>query len=142
MSLNAHRRRGSELVEFAIVSFLLLSVVFAVFEFARMALVYNTVANAARVAVRYASVNGATQGSPATVASVCNVVTSYTAGLNTSAFSCGGSTGSYIAVAWPDGNNQPGSRVQVTVVYHYDPFFKALPLKVNLGSTTEAYIMY
>ena len=39
---NAHRRRGSELVEFALVSFLLFSVIFAVFEFGRMVLVYNT----------------------------------------------------------------------------------------------------
>jgi Flp pilus assembly protein TadG len=139
---NPHRRRGSELVEFALVSFLLLTVIFALFEFARMALVYNSIANAARVAVRFATVNGADQSTPATQASICGVVTSYTTGLNNSAFTCGGSSGSYIAVTWPDGDNQPGSRVQVTVGYLYDPFFSTLPLNVNLGSTAEGYIMY
>ena len=70
------------------------------------------------------------------------MVSGFTAGLNTSALTCGGTSGSYIDVSWPDGNTYPGSRVQVTVVYVYDPFFSILPLQVNLGSTSEGYIMY
>ena len=139
---NAHRRRGSELVEFALVSFLLFSVIFAVFEFGRMVLVYNSIANAACVGVRFAEVHGSQRTPPATQGDICAVVTSFTAGLNTAALTCGGIAGSRIAVSWPDGNTKPGSRVQVTVVYRYDPFFSILPLKVNLGSTTEGYIMY
>jgi Flp pilus assembly protein TadG len=134
--------RGSELVEFAISAFLLFLVIFATFEFARMALVYSSIANAAREGVRYATSNGAYKSSPASQSDVCNIITQYTSGLNKSALICGGSSGSRISVTWPDGNTQPGSRVQVTVVYKYDPFFSILPLGVNLGTTTQGYINY
>ena len=73
---NAHRRRGSELVEFALVSFLLFSVIFAVFEFGRMVLVYNSIANAARVGVRFAEVHGSQRTPPTTLGDICGVVTS------------------------------------------------------------------
>lgn len=138
-----NRRRGSELVEFSLVSFLLFLVIFAAIEFSRMLLVYTNIANAARVAVRYATLYGSDRTTPATATDICGVVTNYArAGLmNTAALTCGGTSGSRIAVSWPDGNKDPGSRVQVTVVYHYDPFF-VLPLGVNLGSTTWGYIMY
>ncbi len=53
-------RRGSSLVEFALVSFQLLLVIFAAFEFGRMILVYTTVASATRIGVRYAIVHGNT----------------------------------------------------------------------------------
>jgi Flp pilus assembly protein TadG len=143
----ARRQRGSELFEFTLVSFQLFLVVFAGIEFCRMVLVYTSIASAARAGVRYASVNGADDianaaNTPATAANICAAVTSFTTGLNTSAFTCGGGSGSYIDVTWPDGNSYPGSRVQVTVVYVYDPFFSILPLQVNLGSTSIGYIMY
>lgn len=134
--------RGSELIEFALSAFLLLLVIFATFEFARMALVYSSIANAAREGVRYATSNGAFKSSPASVTDVCHVVTQYASGLDNSALACGGTSGSRIAVTWPDGNTQPGSRVQVTVVYKYDPFFSILPLGVKLGTTTQGYINY
>jgi hypothetical protein len=51
-------RRGSTLTEFAIVALELFVVMFAVIEFGRMALVYNNVANAARVGLRYAITHG------------------------------------------------------------------------------------
>jgi Flp pilus assembly protein TadG len=141
---NAHRRRGSELVEFALVSFQLFLLIFAVVEFGRMALVYSSVANAARVAVRYAAVHGNDRSPVATYTDVCGVVTSYTSALKTAALTCSatsGGSGSRIEVTWPDGDKKPGSRVVVTVVYNYDPF-TVLPLGVNLGTTTEGMIMY
>ncbi len=116
---NTHRRRGSALVEFAIVSFQLFLVVFAAIEFSRMVLVYTNIANAARVAVRSGTVHGHDRSTPATASEVCGVVTNYASGglLNTAALTCGGTSGSRIAVSWPDGDKKPGSRVQVTVVY-------------------------
>ena len=146
-SAAARRSLGSGLVEFAVVAFLLVMVIFAVFEFSRMLLVYTSVAHAARVAVHYATVNGAAKGTPATASSVCGVVTTYVTAVNTSAFTCNnGITGSYITVAWTavgySGVQQPGSLVQVTVVYKYDPFFSYLPLKVSLGSTAQGYVSY
>lgn len=143
----AQGTRGSELVEFALISFLLVLVVFAALDFCRMVVVSTSIANAARVALRYATLHGAdgianAGNTPSSAANICAVVTNYTAALNTGALTCGGSSGSRIAVSWPDGASVPGSRVQVTVVYVYDPFFSVLPLKVHLGTTTEGYIMY
>ena len=142
----ARRRRGGGLVEFTLVAFLLFVTVLAVFDFSRMLLVYSSVAHAARVAVHYATVNGAFKGTPATQSSVCGVVTSYATAVNKNAFTCGGSTGSYIAVSWTASGSyaahQPGSLVQVTVVYQYDPFFSYLPLNVKLGSTAQGYISF
>src|SRR2546427_9884053 len=79
-------RRGSSLVEFALVSFQLLLVIFAAFEFGRMIVVYTTVANAARIGVRYAIVHGSTStatgvngpsGPAANPQNVVNIVNSY-----------------------------------------------------------------
>lgn len=143
---SSHPRRGSGLLEFAVVAFTLFLVVFAAIEFCRMALVYSSIASAARVAVRFATVTGndglGNGNTTASVSDICGVVTRYTAGLNTAALTCGGTSGSRIQVSYPDGSTTPGSRVQVTVVYTYDPFFTVLPLAVNLGTTTEGYIMY
>ena len=51
-------RRGSTIVEFALVTLLLMVVLFAGIEFDRMILVYTTVADCAKVGVRYAIVHG------------------------------------------------------------------------------------
>ena len=59
MIRNRHsRQRGSTIVEFALVVFLLLLLTFAGIEFDRMVLVYTTVAHATRTGVRYAIVHG------------------------------------------------------------------------------------
>jgi hypothetical protein len=51
-------KRGATLIEFALVAFLLMMVIFAGFEFNRMILVYTTLASASRAGVRYAIVHG------------------------------------------------------------------------------------
>src|ERR1700692_544479 len=55
---NLSSRRGSSIVELAVVAFVLLLVVFGVFEFCRIALVYANLANASRVAARFAITHG------------------------------------------------------------------------------------
>ncbi len=116
-------------------------VMFAVVEFGRMVLVSTTVANAARTGIRYAIVHGGTRtgtgadgpSGPGSVAEIQTNVRRY-AGvglLDTSRL--------VMDITYPDGNNNPGSRVQVTVRYPYNPF-TVLPLRVNLGSTTQGVI--
>jgi Flp pilus assembly protein TadG len=143
--------RGTQLFEFALVSLQLFVVIFGLLEIGRFVLVYTDVANAARVGARYASVHGCgvcdstnnASNTPATAAQVCSVVQSYAnATINTALLVCGATTGGRIAVSWPDGAEQAGYRVQVTVVYPYNPMFGLIPLNVNLGSTTEEYIMF
>ena len=138
----SRKKRGSSLVEFALVSFVLMVAVFAVFEFSRMIIVYTNVANAARIGVRYAIVHGGTRtgtgvdgpSGPGSTTNVVNVVKNYADLLNKSQLS--------VTVAYPDGFNTPGFRVRVTVSYNYDPFSTMLPLRVNLGSKTEGIIAF
>jgi Flp pilus assembly protein TadG len=135
--------RGQSLVEFALVALQVCIALFAIVEFGRMVLVSTTVAHAARTAVRYAIVHGATRtGSGVDGPSGPGSTTQIEANVHRYA-----STGLMItsrlvlAVTYPDGNNNPGSRVRVRVVYPYDPF-TLLPLNFNLGTTSEGIICF
>jgi Flp pilus assembly protein TadG len=149
MKSNLTSRRGSSIVEFAIVAFVLLMVVFGVFEFCRMALVYANLANASRVAVRYAITHGvdrtnacnasagcgSTDGT-ATSSDICGtsgVLTSFAKGpLDTSKLSC-----TYSGLG-----GGVGTTVRVNVSYAYDPWFNIVPYKVTLSSTSQGVITY
>jgi Flp pilus assembly protein TadG len=131
------------LVEFSLVAIQLFVVLFAIVEFSRMVLVTTAVANSARTAVRYAIVHGGTRtgtgadgpsGPGATTEIEANV--RYFAGtglLDVSRL--------VMAVTYPDGNNDVGSRVAVTVSYPYDPL-TFLPVHVNLGTTSQGVICF
>ena len=136
------RRRGSTIVEFALVIFLLMLLTFAGIEFDRMVLVYTTVAHATRTGVRYAIVHGSDRtgtGDPASgpgnTTAVETIIKNFASGglLNTSSLN--------ISVSYPSNNNKPGSKVIVTVTYPYDPF-TLLPLSVNLRSSTQGIIVF
>lgn len=142
----ARGRTGQALVELALVCFLLVFMLFAAFEISRMLLVYNSLANAARVGVRYASVHGSTNtgsgidapSGPGNTVNVENVVRNYA---RTSLLDV---TRLNITVSYPTGGasaNAPGSRVRVRVLYVYDPFI-VIPLGVRLGSLTEGIIVF
>ncbi len=134
------------MLEFTFVAFLSVFTLLAVFELCRMLLVYNSLANAARVGVRYASVHGSTNtgtgvngpSGPGSVTEVENVVINYlrTSLVDTSAVS--------IRVEYPFGGaaaNAPGSPVEVVVNYTYDPFM-LLPLNVPLATLTRGIIVF
>ncbi len=110
-----------------------------------MALVYTTVANAARAGARYAIVHGATRtgtgvdgpsGPAQNPPEVLTVVRNFaSAGLL--------STGSLIiTVSYPGASNAPGQPVSVTVVYPYDPLTSYFPLRVRLGSMSQGVIAF
>jgi Flp pilus assembly protein TadG len=133
-------------VEFSLVGFMLSIMVLAVFEMGRMVLVYTTIANAARAGARYAIVHGSSRvaGAGSTNASgpsnnpaqVLTVVTDFAgAGMLTT-------SRLVITVAYPGSSNAPGQLVNVTVKYPYDPLTTWLPLRVNLGSTTQGVIAF
>jgi hypothetical protein len=146
---NDSLRRGSSMVEFAFVTFLLVMMMCCLFEFSRMALVYTDLANASRVAVRYAITHGvdrtgacssgagcgATDGA-ATASSICSssgVLTGIATGpLNTGNLVC-----TYSGLG-----GAVGTIVRVNVSYAYDPWFNLAPFKVTLSSTSEGVITY
>src|SRR5262249_22208174 len=121
----------------------------------RMALVYSAITNSARAGVRYATVHGSDRtqsggNGPSTSGShtyVDQVVKNFaSAGIaNTTLLPsvgapCGKTTG--VCVDYLDGNNNPGSRVKVVVVYPYDPFVSVLPLRVKLRGVAEGVITF
>lgn len=113
---------------------MLVILMLGVFELCRMVLVYTTVANAARIGMRFAEVHGADNS--ATSTDVQNVVKSYltAAPMNTS------SSNLFITVSGVGG--AIGTTVTVTVDYQYDPFMTYFPLSVYLGSTSQGVITY
>ena len=133
-------QRGSAIVEFSFVAVLLMLVVFAGIEFDRMVLVYTAVAHSARAGVRYAIVHGSDRTGAGDAASgpldqsavIAKVQQFATGFLNTAVLN--------VVVQYP-GNNKPGSVVKVTVTYPYDPIV-ALPLKVNITSSTQGIIVF
>ena len=138
------KERGSVMVEFALVLVLLMLVLFSVFEFCRMVLVVNSIANAARAGSRYAVTHGSDRtgggstgpsGPGANPANVVKVVQNFagTAPINQANLT--------VTVSYPDASNKAGSRVDVKVVYVYDPF-TVLPVHVSLGSFSEGVITY
>lgn len=134
-------RRGSTIIEFALVTLLLMVVIFAGIEFDRMVSVYTAVANSARAGVRYAIVHGSDRtgtGDPPSgpgdqSAVIAKVRQFASAGLlDPSALN--------VDVQYPV-DNKPGSLVKVAVTYPYDPFI-VLPLTVNITSATQGIIVY
>jgi Flp pilus assembly protein TadG len=141
MTKKRSARRGSTMIEFAFVAFLLMMVILAGIEFDRMVLVYTTLASSTRAGVRYAIVHGSDRtgtGDPAsgpgnTTAVQTKVKQFASMGLlRTSALN--------VTVEYPV-DNKPGSLVKVSVSYPYDPFVM-LPLRVNITSATQGIIAF
>ncbi len=114
--------RGVELIEFSLISILLLVLVFGIMEFGRAIWIYGTVGYVAREGARFAIVRGSESGREATPTDVENYVNQRAAGM----------TGLTVTTTWDDASKDPGTVVQVRVDRDFDP---ALPL-VNLGPIT------
>lgn len=127
-------RRGQTLVEYSLSILLLVVLMFGVFEMSRMILVYTTIADAAKIGMRFAEVHGTDNS--ATSSDVQTVVKNYlgAAPMNTS------SSNLFITVTGAGG--AIGSAVTVTVNYKYDPFMTYFPLGVYLASTSQGVITY
>jgi Flp pilus assembly protein TadG len=154
------QERGATMVESAFVFVLLLTLLFGMMGFAHALYAYHFVNNAAKEAVRWASVNGATCGAdsscngvapmnngPATATDVSNyvqtLVPSGIDGSKVSVTACGVARGSACAASSPDicttavGSlpatpNYPGCSVQVQVGYAFNMIFPLLPVSTSV----------
>ena len=138
--------RGQNLLEFAACIILTLALLFAVVEFGRMMLVYTTIANAARIGVRYAMVNGSdTSTTTSQITAVVNnylsaapIVTGTGSGHATVTISYPG----YTALACASGGTSPGCPVEVTVSYVYQPMLTYFRFNVTLSSQSQGVITF
>jgi Flp pilus assembly protein TadG len=125
---------GSAIIEFAFVAILFFMLIFGIIEFGRLMLMYHHVGNAAREGTRYAIVHGSTSLTPASAADVENYIKT---------ISPVDPNNVSVSTTWPDGNKNPGSRVNVRVDY---PFSFTLPIwfgpMITLESTSQMVISY
>ena len=133
--------RGQAQVEFALSIMVVLFTVFCAWELLMAMYTASVMADAAKEGVRYAIVHGSNStlcsgpnlsnpcASDPSASEVVNTVKTYAqASLHdVSAIS--------VTVSYPDGNNEPPSRVAVTVTYSYVPYIN-LPFAPTL--TTKA----
>lgn len=131
-------RRGQSQVEFLLVIVLFLFTLFGTFEICRLLLSYTTLANASRVAMRYASVHGSSNdvGYVTTTTEIEGIVRDFTKGsLIDPALVT-------VITTWPlAGSDAPGAPVLVRVSYPYRPFV-LLPMQTNLDASAEGIVTY
>ena len=122
-------RAGQSLTELPIVLVLFLVVTFGIVDAGRLIFMYNAVSLSAREGVRYAVVRGSASGHAATADDITAYVQSKTVGLPVD-----------VTVTWPDGNNDPGSAVQVLVHTVFTAVTPFVPGTFNLTSTSRMII--
>jgi Flp pilus assembly protein TadG len=120
------RRGGAVVVESAIVLTTLIVVLFGMLDLSLLVLESNTLAEAARRLCRQAAVHGQmaspqlTVWGPTTITGTASDGTDCATALKPELVTFDLTKVSY-AIDWPDGTNQPGYRVRVTVNYQYQP---------------------
>jgi Flp pilus assembly protein TadG len=125
-------RRGSTLVESAVVAAVFLLLLAGIMEFGRLGFAYNAVSFAAQRAARYAAVRGSGSGHAASAADVQAAAKAYTAALD--------NTKVTVTTTWtPD--NHPGSTVQVKVSYIFITVLVPLSASGLTVQTTTRHII-
>jgi Flp pilus assembly protein TadG len=136
-------RRGAALIEFALIAFLLLLVMFAGIELDRMLFVYSNLADSAKAGVRYAITHGShrtgtgTDGPSGPSDNPTQVVTT----VKNYASLMMNPASLTVTVTYPDAANTIGSHVKILVQYAYDPM-TLLPLSVTLSATSQGIISF
>ena len=146
---SASNERGSSLVEFALSSIILLTLVFGVIAMCMALYTYHFISDAAREGTRYAMVRGSSCSTYGHFASNCPVTTStqvqtYVRGLSFPGINSNNMT---VATTWPTTGsactpstapcNNPGNLVHVTVTYAFPlsiPFASAMTLTMTSSS--------
>lgn len=129
--------RGSALVEFAIVSLAMLTLIFGIVDFGRGLYTYHLVSNGARAGSRYAIVHGSActvSGCPATQANIQTYVRGLAPGIDTTQLT--------VTTSWATGSGctdvahqGPGCTVTVAVAY---PFKFIVPLLPGFTMTMRS----
>ncbi len=144
-------QRGQSAVEFGLMITILVFLLVGMLELTMFVYTYSVLADSAKEGVRYAIVHGASTSdllsgtpsgaswpactTPATGSLLTTVQTYAVASLH--------STSSMnVYACYPDGTNKPGSAVQVSVNYLYQPLFGLGWPKVNVSASSAGRIMF
>jgi Flp pilus assembly protein TadG len=137
--------RGATALEFTLIAVLLFTLVFGIIDFGRALYTYHWTSYAAHQATRWASVRGSqcsglASGCPAAQNDIVNYVKSIAIGVDPTKISINSNPWSI------DGNNKPGSRVQVTVTYTFTFLLPFMPSNsgtlstITMSSTSQMVI--
>ena len=144
-------QRGQAAVEFALTITILVFLLVGMLELTMLIYTYSVLADAAKEGVRYAIVHGASVSDPTSgdtasapwppcttpaTGSLLSTVRTYAAA------SLHSTSSMNIYACYPDGSNKPGSAVQVTVNYPYQPLFGLGWPKVNVSANSAGRIMF
>jgi Flp pilus assembly protein TadG len=135
---------GSAVIETAMAMFVIVPMVFWIFEMCMMTYTYSVLGDAARMGVRFAAVHGTdstTCSGPSTGcdSTAANVVSEVK---NAAAYSFHNTSAMTVSVTYPDSSSAPGSRVAVSVVYTYVPFVNYAGLTHTSTLSAEGRIVY
>jgi Flp pilus assembly protein TadG len=138
--------QGSIAIETALSFMLVITLVFGVIEFSMMTYTYGVMAEAARHAVRYASIHGADSSTCSGPSAGCvdpsgaNVVSD----VNTFAAKfIRTMSGAVVQVSYPDaGGSTVPSRVTVAITYTYQPIFQFPGLRRTFHPSAQGRILY
>jgi len=137
----AQSEEGGALVEFALTVPILMSFFFGLIEVSMALYMHQVVSECAREGTRYAMVRGSTcvNGAGSSCTTTAAAVNSFVSGLSWPNI---GGAPMVVSTTFPDGNESPGSRVQVYVSYAFPyrvPFIP--PTTLNMSSTSVTYIV-
>lgn len=135
------RQEGSALVEFALTVPILFTFFFGLIQVCLACYTHQVISECAREGTRYAMVHGSTceTGSASSCTITAAAVNSYVA--SEAWPNLGGGTMSS-STTYPDGNQAPGSRVQVTVTYLFPFRVPFIPIStLTMSSTSVMYIV-
>lgn len=122
-------RRGAILIEFVMISLLLLLSIIGVMEFGRAVWVHNSLSHAAREGARWAIVRGNQSGRVADTAAVSSYVLTKTSTRPVA-----------VNTVWSP-NKDPGSTVTVTVQHSFRAVVPIIPT-ITLGSRSRMVISF
>ncbi len=136
-----NKERGQTTIESGLVFGFLVILVVGILEMSLYLYNYAVLTDAAKEGVRYAVVHGSSRGGLSIEDSDDGVTNAVTAFLAASVHDTSGKT---VSVDYPDGNNAPGDRVQVTVSYSYNPLFlsAAYFTTVTISATSVGRIQF
>jgi Flp pilus assembly protein TadG len=145
------QQRGQAAVEFAFVVVFLVLLLVSILEMTMFIYTYAALTNAAKEGVRYAIVHGASTGTTVLGSPVASpwppCATAATGTLLSTvqtyaALSLHNTSSMSIDACYPDGDNKPGSAVQVTVSYPYQPLFGLRWASVTVSANSVGRIMF
>lgn len=134
---------GQSLVETAISLYMMMLMVFAVFEFSMLAYTYSVLYEAVHQGVRYAEVHGYDTGNTSTGCTTASSNSVIAAVKKAASSSLHNMSAMQVSVCYPDTTGaKPLSLVQVTVQYTYIPYVNVPGVSQTMSVSSNGRILY